>query len=168
MPLRHPTLAAALQILMLGQPGPPPCRRCVAQALWNICTPSTLEALIASSLHLQEGKIRRSPGSKMPWPSPMPSGCWRRRTTSRLRTRGSFICRDVHDCRRKSWSAKNKVLGAYTLLCRTRSTRLTAGLAACNLLRDSPSKDAARTGALHVVRVLSVRATTRHPGFVAH
>merc|ERR1712072_1186969 len=56
--------------------------------------------------------------------------------------------------------AKNKVLhGAYTLLrSKTRSTRLTAGLAACNLLRDSgTSKEAARTGALHVVRVLSVQ-----------
>ena len=62
--------------------------------------------------------------------------------------------------RRVLVEAKNKVLhGMYTLLrSRTRSTRLTAGLAVCSLLTHGESApEAVRTGGLNVVKVLAIQ-----------
>ena len=58
--------SGALQILMLVgtmRASAVTTRRCVAQALWNICTPSTLEALIASGDYYSAQKARRAPAT---------------------------------------------------------------------------------------------------------
>ena len=141
-------------------------RRCVAQALWNICTPSTLEALIASSLAPPEEEEdpkkkpkERTNAMAFAHAFGLLAAQDDEQTLELVAALFAATCMTA-DGRKMLVLAKNKVLhGAYTLLrSKTRSTRLTAGLAACNLLRDSgTSKEAARTGALHVVRVLSVQ-----------
>ena len=161
--------SGALQILMLVgtmRASAVTTRRCVAQALWNICTPSTLEALIASSLAPPEEEEdpkkkpkERTNAMAFAHAFGLLAAQDDEQTLELVAALFAATCMTA-DGRKMLVLAKNKVLhGAYTLLrSKTRSTRLTAGLAACNLLRDSgTSKDAARTGALHVVRVLSVQ-----------
>ena len=82
--------SGALQILMLVgtmRASAVTTRRCVAQALWNICTPSTLGGVdrVFTRTSRRGRRPRRRPRRtrRTPWPSPTPSGCWRRRTTSR-------------------------------------------------------------------------------------
>ena len=157
----------AVQILMLVgtmRASAVTTRRCVAQALWNICTPATLEALINTTLDPKEEddtKKRKPDTAAMAFAHAfgLLAAQDDEQTLELVAALFAATASTKHG-RQMLVLAKNQVLkGAYTLLrSKTRSTRLTAGLAACNLLRDAATaNEACRTGALHVVRVLSVQ-----------
>ncbi|KAH8078127.1 hypothetical protein JL720_9802 [Aureococcus anophagefferens] len=158
-----------------------PTRRCCAQAFWNICTPPTLTYLLEAAIEAREREARRaSVAADDAKKKKEPGGGGLRALQPNMGFVHAFALLAAQDdeptlalvgalfaavadrsCgRRVLVEAKNKVLhGMYTLLrSRTRSTRLTAGLAVCSLLTHGESApEAVRTGGLNVVKVLAIQ-----------
>ena len=140
--------SGALQILMLVgtmRASAVTTRRCVAQALWNICT-QQLEALIASSLAPPEEEEDKKKAPKDKTDAMAFAHAFgllaAQDDEQTLELVAALFAATCMTAEGREDASPGEEQGAprclyLTKVSKTRSTRLTAGLAACNLLRDS-------------------------------